>query len=103
MLPFTVNIAGVPALHPVRSRLLDLVLDPAVRGARQDGVARHPFPRAGQRLQQRALHGAVDELLATERDRHVPRRLHLHGLLRAARVRHRAFLHKRKANQTNAI
>ena len=93
---FTFNIADLPALHLVRRRLLDLVLDPPVRGSREDGAARHPLPRARQHLQQRALHGAVDELLAAERDRHVPRRLHLHGLFRAARVRHRALLHKRK-------
>ena len=83
-------------MHPVRGGLLDLVPDPPVGGAGADGAARPPLPRAGQRLQQRALDGALHQLQPAQRHRHVPRRLHLHGLLRPPRVRNRPPLHQRK-------
>ena len=92
MLSF-IHIPGLPAMHLIRSGLLDFIPDPPICGAWQDGIARHPLPRAGQHLQQCALHGAVIELLSAQCHRHVPRRLHLHGLFCAARVWHRAILH----------
>ena len=89
-------LSDLPAVHPVRGGVVDLVPDPPVGGAGADGAARHALPRAGQRLQQRALDGALHQLQPAQRHRHVPRRLHLHGLLRTPRVRNRPPLNQRK-------